>query len=46
MVYKKFDIAIRLLFLGGLVFFLAGQILLAKVSDFIYNQEPIGIYSE
>ncbi|EAR00017.1 hypothetical protein [Maribacter sp. HTCC2170] len=31
----------RLLFLFGLIFFLIGQLLLAKGNDFVYNQEPI-----
>lgn len=31
----------RLLFLGGLVFFLIGQIILAKGNDYVYSQEPI-----
>ncbi len=32
---------IRLLFLVGLLFFLIGQLILAKGNDFVYKQEPI-----
>ncbi|QNL22212.1 hypothetical protein HZR84_09775 [Hyphobacterium sp. CCMP332] len=38
---KKFDITNKILFLAGLVFFLIGQLILAKGNDFVYNQEPI-----
>lgn len=38
---KKFDITNRILFLVGLVFFLIGQLILAKGNDFVFNQEPI-----
>lgn len=31
----------KILFLVGLVFFLIGQIILAKGNNFVYNQEPI-----
>ena len=38
---KKFDITNKILFLIGLIFFLLGQLILAKGNDFVYNQEPI-----
>ena len=38
---KKFDIINKLLFLIGLIFFLIGQLILAKGNNFVYSQEPI-----
>ena len=37
----KKSITNKILFLFGLVFFLIGQLLLAKGNDFVYRQEPI-----
>jgi len=37
----KFDITNKMLFLIGLIFFLIGQLILAKGNDFVYSQEPI-----
>ena len=38
---KKFDITNKTLFLIGLLFFLIGQMILAKGNDFVYHQAPI-----